>query len=111
MKRKTATGRFGRGLKRIGRWCRWHRHEPVALQHAALNRKLKGHYGYYGITGNWRALNGFCRQVERLWRSWLSRRSRHRADMNWEKFQRLLQHYPLAPPRVVHSIYRGAANP
>lgn len=111
VKRKTAKGRFGRGLRRIGRWCRWNRHQPVVAQHAALNRKLQGHYAYYGITGNARALSRFRREVERTWRFWLSRRSRQRADMTWEKFQRLLQRYPLAPPRVVHSVYRHAANP
>jgi group II intron reverse transcriptase/maturase len=111
VKRKTAKGRFGRGLRRIGRWCRWNRHQPVVAQHAALNRKLQGHYAYYGITGNARALSRFRREVERTWRFWLSRRSRQRADMTWEKFQRLLQRYPLAPPRVVHSVYRYAANP
>jgi group II intron reverse transcriptase/maturase len=111
VKRNTAAGRLGRGLRRIGQWCRWNRHESVAAQQAALNRKLKGHYGYYGITGNARALSCFRREVERLWRYWLSRRSGKRSHMNWDKFTRLLQHYPLAPPRVVHSIYRGAANP
>ncbi len=111
VKRKTVKGRVGRGLRRIGRWCRWNRHQPVVTQHAMLNRKLRGHYAYYGITGNLRALSRFRREVERVWRFLLSRRSRHRADMTWEKFQRLLQRYPLAPPRVVHSVYGHAANP
>jgi len=110
VKRKTAKGRFSRSLKRISRWCRQNRHQRVTDQREGLNRKLHGHYSYYGVTGNMRALSSFRRQVERLWRKWLSRRSR-KAHLNWEKFQRLLKHHPLAPPRVVHSIYRHAANP
>jgi len=105
VRRKTASPRLSRALRRVGRWCRLHRHRSLADQQAALNRKLRGHYGYYGITGNARALSRFRRETERLWRKWLSRRSR-KARLNWEQFRRLLAHYPLAPPRVVHSIYR-----
>ena len=108
--RKTAKDRFSRALQRIGRWCQTHRHMRVADQQAALNRKLRGHYSYYGVTGNARALGRFHWMAERLWRKWLNRRSRA-APLNWEKFNRLLCQYPLAPAHVVHSIYRRAAKP
>ena len=87
-----------------------HRHERVAAQQAALNQQLRGHYQYYGVTGNAPALATFHRQVARRWRTWLSRRSRA-AHLSWEAFRRRLRHYPLAPPRVVHSTYRRAASP
>jgi RNA-directed DNA polymerase len=110
VKRKTAKDRFTRGLREIGCWCRAHRHWSVAAQHAALHRKLQGHYAYYGITGNVRALGRFVHELERLWRKWLNRRSWH-TRMTWEKFARLLKQYPLPQPRVVHSVYRRAATP
>ena len=106
VKRKTAKDRFTRALRAVGRWCRAHRHWPVADQQAALRRKLQGHYAYYGITGNGRALACFLYEVRRLWRKWLSRRCWH-ARMTWEKFNRLCAHYPLPQPRVVHSIFRA----
>ena len=105
VKRKTAKDRFSRALKRVGHWCRRYRHLSVADQQRALNRKLRGHYAYYGVTGNARALSRFIRMVERLWRKWLSRRSRA-GRLNWEQFRCLLAQYPLEPPRIVHSIYR-----
>ena len=52
VRRKTATGRLSRALRNITLWCRRYRHEPVGWQHAQLSRKLRGHYAYYGITGN-----------------------------------------------------------
>ncbi len=107
---KTAKANFGRALREIGRWCRVHRHWSVADQQAALSRKLQGHYAYYGITGNARALARFLYEVRRLWRKWLDRRSYH-ARMTWQKFVRLTASYPLPPPRVVHSVYRRAATP
>jgi hypothetical protein len=108
--RKTARARFGRAVKRIAQWCRRFRHQSVREQHQALNRKLRGHYAYYGVTGNGRALLRFLREVMRVWCKWLGRRSQ-RAGMTWPRFNRLLQHYPLMPVRVVHSVYRRAANP
>ncbi|MGH2601119.1 MAG: group II intron reverse transcriptase/maturase [Dehalococcoidia bacterium] len=110
VRRKTAAGRLSRALQRIGRWCATHRHHRVRDQQVALNQKLRGHYQYYGVTGNARALAAFRRQVERRWRTWLNRRSRA-TYLDWGAFRRLLCHYPLIPPRVVHSIYRGAASP
>ena len=109
VRRKTASGRLSRALQRMGRWCRVHRHARVAAQQAALNQQLRGHYQYYGVTGNAPALATFHRQVQRRWRTWLSRRSRA-AHLSWEAFRRLLRHYPLTPPRVVHSIHRRAAS-
>ena len=68
VQRKTAKDRFTRALREIGHW-------PVAAQQVALRRKLQGHYAYYGITGNARALGRFLYEVRRLWRKWLHRRS------------------------------------
>jgi len=110
IKQKTAKGRFGRAVKRLALWCRKYRHAPLAAQHEALNRKLRGHYAYYGVTGNARALSRYLRVAERLWRKWLNRRSQ-RARITWPRFKLVLQRYPLLPPRVVHSIYPRAAKP
>ena len=94
----------------VGRWCRANRHWRLCDQQAALSRKLQGHYAYYGITGNSRALVRFRHEVERLWRKWLGRRSWH-GRMTWDRFARLRAAYPLPPARAVHSLCRLAATP
>jgi RNA-directed DNA polymerase len=109
IKRKTASKRLRRSLTRISQWCRAHRHDRLSAQHQMLARKMRGHYGYYGITGNARMLTMFWHAVERIWQRWLSRRSQ-RAKIKWERFKQLLGVFPLPSPRVVHSIYR-VANP
>jgi group II intron reverse transcriptase/maturase len=101
--RKTASSRFRRALKRIVDWCRLNRHSPIGEQSKQLGMKLRGHFQYYGITGNSRSLSRFCYEVRRAWRGWLNRRSQ-RANMSWAKFNKLLQRYPLPPPRCVHSV-------
>jgi RNA-directed DNA polymerase len=109
IKRKTASKRLKRSLTRISQWCRAHRHDRLTAQHQTLARKMRGHYGYYGITGNGRMLTAYWHAVERIWQRWLSRRSQ-RAKIKWARFTQLLRVFPLPLPRVVHSIYR-AANP
>lgn len=108
--RQTAGPRLVRALKSIATWLRENLHLGVPDQHTSLTAKLAGHYGYYGITGNYRALARFRYRVSRLWHWALNRRSQN-AAMNWEKFNRLLVRHPLPPARVVHSVLRSAANP
>jgi RNA-directed DNA polymerase len=90
LKRKTASTRLSRALTRINTWCREHRHAKVSWQHQQLVLKLRGHYGYYGITGNMRSLRQFHRGVRRRWWKWLSRRSQ-RSRISWERFEDLLK--------------------
>jgi group II intron reverse transcriptase/maturase len=103
VKRKTAASRLSRGLKRVAEWIRLNRHRPVEEQHHQLSQKLKGHYSYYGITGNFIALRAFAREVVRTWCKWLARRSQRGTKAG--ALQRILKSFPLPKPRVVHSVY------
>jgi group II intron reverse transcriptase/maturase len=105
VKRKTASSRFSRAVRRIASWCRANRHLPITDQHRALAAKLRGHDTYYGITGNSRMLHQLRYRVARAWRKWLSRRSR-KAMLNWDKMNALLRRHPLPVARVVHSVFR-----
>jgi RNA-directed DNA polymerase len=105
VQRKTSRSRFGRALHRVAEWCRRNRHRTVREQHKMLVAKVRGHYNYFGITGNSRALGRFLHEVQRVWRKWLDRRS-GRKQMTWERFALLVGRYPLPWPRVVHSVYR-----
>jgi len=109
IKRKTARQRLSRALKRLAAWCRHNRHRPIAEQHRELCQKIRGHFAYYGITGNHRWLRKFREGVKKLWQKWLHRRSRSSTDMPWDRFTHLLQRYRLPPVKIVHSIY--AAKP
>jgi RNA-directed DNA polymerase len=104
VKWKTMAKRLTRAVRNIAQWCRKYRHLPVREQHAKLSQKIRGHYAYYGVTGNARSLANFLCAVQRVWRQWLNRRNSRR-EMVWERFQRLLERYPLPPVRIVHSVY------
>ena len=103
IKRRTASKRLRRTKKALWRWCQTNRHAPVAYQYRMLCQKLRGHFQYYGIRGNFRLLEEVRRHTEKAWRYWLSRRS-SKCAIGWEQFQRLLQIYVLPTPKIVHNI-------
>jgi RNA-directed DNA polymerase len=105
LKQQTASGRFSGALRKIAWWCRRNRHQPLEAQQRGLNLKLKGHYSYYGVTGNYGWLRRFWYGVGAIWRKWLGRRGQKK-ELSWERFDLLRQSYPLCMPRVVHSVYR-----
>ncbi len=76
------------------------RHQKLAEQRRWLSAVLQGHFQYYGVPRNIRALNVFYQEV--LWHWWraLRRRSqKHR--LPWRRFyRRAKQHLP--QPRVLH---------
>lgn len=111
VKLKTAKDRFTRAVRSIDKWCHDNRHLSIAEQQQKLNQKLRGHYAYYGVTGNSEAMNRFRQEVENRWRKWLNRRNNIRS-MHWQKFCALLRRYPLAPARAVRSkLLPHAAKP
>ena len=105
VKRKTAPSRFTRAVTKIAQWCRIHRHHPIAEQHQTLSQKLRGHFAYYGITGNSIALARFRQAVQRVWWEWLGRR-RGGNRPTWAKFLQFEQRWPLPPPIALHSVCR-----
>jgi len=105
---KTIGKRFRRGLKAIAEWCQKNRHQPVDAQQKTLNAKLRGHYQYYGRPTNYRSLRQFYRSVRRIWREWLSRRTRGRW-LTWERYDKILRQHPLLLPRITHP-WQGAGS-
>jgi hypothetical protein len=70
---------------------------------------LKGHYAYFGISGNYERLATLPHQVARIWRKWLSRRSNKRS-LPWIAFAGILELFPLPQPRIVHRYAKPRAN-
>ena len=97
--RKTMKSRFARSLKVIGEWCRRYRHRPLPEQYAHLCCKVRGHYAYFGISGNSVSLKRFLYLVRRIWIKWLRRRSQ-RHKLTWEAAARLLERYALPLARL-----------
>jgi len=100
IKRKTQSKRLSRFMSGIGEWCKEHRHEPIADQHRTLSSKLRGHYQYYGVRGNFKMLEVVYEHTREAWKKWLSRRNSMN-PMSWDKFMVAVeQQFVLPPPRI-----------
>ena len=99
---RTMRKRLRRSLLNVTAWCEKHRHDPVDKQQQALNRKLQGHYQYYGRSSNLRSLLEFYRTVRRSWKFWLNRRTRGHT-LDWDEYATLLRRHPLLTPRITRS--------
>ncbi|MEO5968378.1 MAG: hypothetical protein ABIQ95_00500 [Bdellovibrionia bacterium] len=99
VKYKTAKDRLRRSLSKIEAWCKANSHLPQRLQHQRLSLMLRGHYNYYGIIGNSRCLAQVKMMTERIWRKWLSSRSR-KSQIYWQQFRSYLKRHPLPKPRI-----------
>ena len=74
------------------------------MQHAALKRRLVGHFNYFGVNGNSRSLACLVLMAERLWLKWLRRRSQ-RTRLTWGRFKQLLERFPLPRPRITVQVW------
>ena len=106
VRRKTAKSRLKASLKRVDGWLRANRSLKIRKQWELLCSKIRGHYQYYGVTGNIHSLARYLRQVKRRWLYWLRRRSQ-KSRMTWKRFTRILKHLPLPPPTIPKSVYRS----
>ena len=95
----TAKSRYARALAAVSEWCRENRHKPIPKQHAHLVAMMRGHYAYYGISGNSRRVSWYADTVPRIWQKWLSRRG---SRFPWNRFSDLLKRHPLPAARIVH---------
>ncbi|WP_294059065.1 group II intron maturase-specific domain-containing protein [Thiolapillus sp.] len=77
---------------------------PTAEIMRTTANKLRGHYAYYGVSGNSRSISNFAYQVELILFKWLGRRGK-RGSLNFEKFRLLRQRFPLPPPRIQVNLW------
>jgi len=72
-----------------------------------LNKKLVGHYRYYGISGNYEGLLKFHHYIRIALYKTLTRRSQ-RAYLTWRRYRMLLEKHPIAKPRIYVNIWQAA---
>jgi len=105
VRHKTSAKKYQESVKRLKEWMRSMKNmRPLPELWNTLSLKLKGHYQYYGVSGNLRKLRSFECEAELLAFKWLNRRSQKRS-WNWEQFHRYLERYPLPQPKIVYALY------
>ena len=104
--RRTSGKKFRKACAEISNWLREIRSlRCIKDWWPSLAAKLRGHYNYYGVSGNSRMIANFGYVTIRGVYQWLNRRS-DRKSHNWEQLNAYLAHYPLPRPRIVHNFYQ-----
>jgi len=103
--RKTARKRLNKSLKETNRWLKAIRNLVKAEEWwKVLESKMRGHFQYYGVSGNMPSIKKFYSAVIRMVRKWLNRRSQKK-KFNWDRFILYLQRHPLPKPVIYHNLY------
>jgi hypothetical protein len=97
---RTEKSRLRRSLMSLQEKMRQIRHLTIGQQVDELNDALRGHYAYYGVAGNIRALQRVYRNVECYWRKMLCSRSWAGRHFTWADFNRLKERIPLLQPKL-----------
>lgn len=103
---RTAKERLAKAITVFNGYCKANRHKPLPDQYRKLCSRLRGHYAYFGITGNYASLRNLEHKVAWIWHKWLSKRSRQ-SKIPWEKFKHVLEKFPLPKPRIYHPYQLG----
>lgn len=105
--RKTSRKKYAAKCRDLNEWLKENRNRTKTKEWwKTLSAKLRGHYQYYGVSGNYRCIASYYSLTLGLVRKWLNRRSQKRS-MSWAKFYDYLGHYPLPKPSIRHNFYTG----
>ncbi len=100
VRKRTMRSRLRRAKRRIKLWCKENRHLRGREFVTAFNRKLVGHYNYYGLRGNNAALSSFYSWAIGCAFKWLNRRGGKRRSFTWDRFKSALKRLGVALPRI-----------
>lgn len=101
---RTSSKKFRAKIKAMKEWLRTRLTFPIEQTMKTLNRKLTGHYRYYGVTYNVQMLVKFAYYTTLMLFHMMNRRSQKRS-YNWEGFKVMLAYYPLAKPKRYVNLY------
>lgn len=104
MKLKTNSKKFTQKLKQTKEWLYQNNDLPVKELITRLNKKLVGHYRYYGVSHNINKLSAFLHYVQRYLFKVLNRRS-HKKSYTWDGYIDMLKVYPLAKPKIYVKLF------
>jgi RNA-directed DNA polymerase len=100
LQRKTRMDRQRAKLQDIKAELRRRMHQPIPLQGSWLRQVVTGHFAYYAVPTNARALSAFRHYVTDLWRRTLRRRSQ-KDGFTWARMTKLAAGW-LPEPRILH---------
>ena len=98
--KRTARKKLQQAKRRMKQWIRANRHLLGRQFIKELNRKLVGHYNYFGLRSNEKSLHSFYGWTIQCAYKWLNRRGGKRRSFNWARFKVALKKLNVALPRI-----------
>jgi len=103
--RKTSSKKLRAKLTAANLWLKSIRNvTKLSAWWPVFRAKLRGHYNYYGVSGNMGEMRAFYFKTKRMAFKWINRRSQ-RKSFTYETFERFLVWNPLPQPRIIHNLY------
>jgi group II intron reverse transcriptase/maturase len=100
LQRKTRSDRMRTKLREIKEELRRRMHWPISAQGRWLRQVVTGHFAYFAVPTNGRALNAFRFYLTDLWRRTLRRRSQ-RNCLTWDRITQITDDW-LPKARILH---------
>ena len=100
LQRKTRGDRMRAKLQAIKEELRYRMHWPIPQQGRWLRQIVMGHFAYFAVPTNGRAVSAFRHHVTDLWRRTLQRRSQ-KDGFTWDRAVKVVERW-LPKPRILH---------
>ena len=108
--RKTQRKRLFATLKGMNVWLKGVRNRMLLKDWwRVFVCKLRGHFAYFGVSGNSRSLRSVYWRARRLLFRWVNGRSQKKS-MNWQQFNEYLLLNPLPHPKIYYSLYASSGS-
>jgi group II intron reverse transcriptase/maturase len=103
VRRRTAPKRLHASIKSFDEWIRTNKDRRISTIMEAVCRKLRGHWNYYGVRGNFESLFKFYSSCRRLLFRRLNRRSQRRSYTG-EAYESMLKHFKVPSPKIMEGV-------
>lgn len=101
---KTSKKKMKQKRENVKKWLHDKMHEPIAIVGESLKRKVLGHYAYYGINGNYKALVLYYKYIKYTWYRVLRKRGQ-KNKIKYLDYLRIWQWIKIPEPRVCVDIW------
>ena len=101
---KTSKKKMKQKKENVKKWLCDKMHEPIAIVGESLKRKVLGHYAYYGINGNYKALVLYYKYIKYTWYRVLRKRGQ-KNKIKYLDYLRIWRWIRIPEPRVCVDIW------
>ncbi len=103
IRRKTIKKRLRNKIVEVKEELKKRRHDPIPEQGKWIRSVVEGHFNYFAVPNNNKAIDTFRTEVNKHWRKALRSRSQKARKLNWSRIERLIKTW--VPTKSVRHPY------